>query len=224
MKILVINGSPKKERSDTMHLTNTFLEAMGETAEIITTIDSNVSACRGCYACWHKTPGKCALGDDMSEILRKIREADLVIWSFPLYCYSFPSSLKAVIDRLLPLTTSAQRVDEDGSTYHPQRDETPTRHMVISGCGFPEIKNNYDGLIFQIKMIFGKETPMILCCEAPLLALERSQIVAKPYLEKVKKAGEEFKATGNLSKETQESLWEPMFSPEMYRKIASSET
>ena len=32
MRILVLNGSPKREQSDTMHLTRAFLEGMREAA------------------------------------------------------------------------------------------------------------------------------------------------------------------------------------------------
>ena len=45
MKILVINGSPKKDKSDTMHITRAFLDGMNEVAhneiKIITAIDKH---------------------------------------------------------------------------------------------------------------------------------------------------------------------------------------
>ena len=40
MKILVLNGSPKRDKSDTMHITRTFLEGMRDAApEEINVID-----------------------------------------------------------------------------------------------------------------------------------------------------------------------------------------
>ena len=50
MKILVLNGSPKRDNSDTMHITRAFLDGMQEAApqdiHIIHTIDQNIEYCR----------------------------------------------------------------------------------------------------------------------------------------------------------------------------------
>ncbi|MEN6340292.1 MAG: hypothetical protein ABFD03_09225 [Clostridiaceae bacterium] len=51
MNILVINGSPRGERSVTLKITRAFLEGMGETAEIIDTMQVNVKPCLGCLSC-----------------------------------------------------------------------------------------------------------------------------------------------------------------------------
>ena len=72
MKILVINGSPKGERSETMKVTRAFLEGMGETYDYIDTMRVNVKPCLGCYACWFQTPVKCIQQDDMAGILEKL--------------------------------------------------------------------------------------------------------------------------------------------------------
>ena len=48
MKILVINGSPRGEKSVTLKITRAFLEGMGESAEIIDTMRVNVKPCLGC--------------------------------------------------------------------------------------------------------------------------------------------------------------------------------
>ncbi|MCE5188978.1 MAG: flavodoxin family protein [Eubacteriales bacterium] len=217
MKILVINGSPKGERSDTLKVTRAFIEGMGESFELIDTMQVSVKPCLGCYACWRVTPGKCVQKDDMEWILERILASDLVIWSTPLYCYSVPSNCKALYDRLIPLGTMEQKVDENGGTYHPGRQEIHTQIMLISGCGFPNRENNYEAMDFQFDRMFSKECPRIYCLESPLLGIAEAKPVADRYLAQVRKAGAEFKATGRISGETQTLLDAPMITPDVYR-------
>ena len=217
MKILVINGSPKGERSDTMRVTRAFIEGMGETFEVIDSMRVNVKPCLGCYACWQKTPGKCVQKDDMAGILERLLESDLVIWSTPLYCYSVPSNLKAIYDRLIPLGMQQQLEDGEGGTYHPGRQEITTKIMLICGCGFPNRENNTEAMSFQFDRMFSRDCPRIFTLEAPLLNTPEAKPLADMYLNFAKKAGAEYKATGSISAETLALLDAPMLPPELYR-------
>ncbi len=55
MKILVLNGSPKKEKSDCMHITRAFLDGMNEVSSnevhIMHVIDKHIEYCKGCLSC-----------------------------------------------------------------------------------------------------------------------------------------------------------------------------
>lgn len=242
MKITVINGSPKGERSDTLKITKAFLRGMGENSAnahtmgiakktessditdpivIIDTMKVDVKPCLGCYCCWHKTPGMCVQKDDMKNILDEISASDLIIWSSPLYCYSFPANCKAVLDRLLPLSSPRQYKDEKGNTHHPRRNEHRVQHMLISGCGFPDREGNYDGLIFQFQRMFGKDATMILCPEAPMFSVPEAAVVTEPYLALVEKAGSEFKTGGKTTDETLAALSLLMIPADEYRRIAN---
>jgi multimeric flavodoxin WrbA len=57
MNMLVINGSPKSENSNTMRLTRAFLDGAGWSgAETVNIARSKIKPCLGCFACWNKTP------------------------------------------------------------------------------------------------------------------------------------------------------------------------
>jgi len=43
--------------------------------------------------------GECFIKDDMSEILDKMQEADVIVMSSPVYFYSIDAQIKALIDR-----------------------------------------------------------------------------------------------------------------------------
>lgn len=222
MKILVINGSPKGERSDTLRVTRAFVEGMEETFELIDSMRVRVNPCLGCYACWSKTPGKCVQQDDMAGVLERLLSSDLVIWSTPVYCYSVPSNLKALYDRLIPLGMQQQLEDGEGGTYHPGRQEITTKIMLICGCGFPNRENNIEAMSFQFDRMFSRDCPRIFTLENPLLSTPEAEALANRYLSYVKKAGAEYKERGSISPETQALLDAPMLPPEIYRAKTSA--
>ena len=75
MKVLVLNGSPKKEKSDTLHVTRAFLEGMNEDTQNeirwMHVAEKNVKYCLGCFSCM-RNGGRCVQTDDMKEILEEI--------------------------------------------------------------------------------------------------------------------------------------------------------
>lgn len=96
MRVLVLNGSPKGDKSNTYRLTSAFLDGLRQTqpvkAETIEVGKLHLLPCRGCFACWSKTPGKCVLQDDMAGVIGKILAADVLIWSFRSIISAFQAS------------------------------------------------------------------------------------------------------------------------------------
>ena len=88
MNILLINGSPKGKRSNSLRLANSFIEGFKEgykskneaiSIDEMHVASMNVGACKGCFACWQKTPGVCCINDDMQTVIGKMLEADVVV-------------------------------------------------------------------------------------------------------------------------------------------------
>ena len=219
MKILVLNGSPKK-KSDTFRLTDAFLKGLNRRGEhevrVVDVIDRKIAPCRGCFGCWHKMDGHCVIDDDQNGILDLYRSADLIIWSFPLYCYGMPSHLKAVLDRTIPLVKMRMVQRDDGTVRHEALADFSRIHtLVICGCGFPDWDGNFDGLKLMCKTCFGN--PDMVCVpEAPLLNVPEAAPVADPLLARFERAGEEYAAALTLSPETVAELERPMIPRDEY--------
>ena len=63
MKVLVLNGSPKKDRSNTIQVTNAFVSGFPEGTEVkkINIYEMDIRPCQGCFACWASPDGTCAI-------------------------------------------------------------------------------------------------------------------------------------------------------------------
>ena len=224
MDILVLNGSPRSGSSNTMKLTTAFLEGMGRhSVETVNISGEHIEPCKGCFCCWEKTPGKCIIADDMETLLRKFREAELVIWNFPLYLFGAPSKMKAFMDRLLPLNLPFINETADGKPVHPARYDLDTqRHILISTCGFFTVENNYDALIKQFDILFGERYAKILCPQGELFRIPQLRGRTDEYLGLVRQAGAEYFSDGSFSTETEKQLAVPLYPKGAFIEMANA--
>lgn len=99
-KVLILSGSPRRGGNSDL-LCGEFLrgaEAAGHQVEKIFLRDKKIAPCNACYFC-AKSGGKCAIQDDMGEILDKMQAADVIVMASPVYFYSIDAQMKALIDR-----------------------------------------------------------------------------------------------------------------------------
>ena len=100
-KIVVITGSPRKD-GNSFAMTDAFIRAAEEKGHSVTRFDAaqkNVGVCHACETCY-KTGKACSFDDDFNEIAPALLEADVVVFSMPVYWYSIPAQIKAVIDKM----------------------------------------------------------------------------------------------------------------------------
>ena len=224
MKILVLNGSPKKEKSDTMHITRAFLEGMSEVSEneteIIHAVDKHIEYCTGCFSCM-RNGGQCIYDDDMRYILEKILKCDLLILSYPLYCYGMPAPLKAIIDRILPLSSMEMQRTGDRYGHTGQADFSHLHYLMICGCGFPNSRHNFEPAEAQFRLMFQDNHTIITIPESPMFNAPEAAAVTAPRLELVRKVGKQYAENFAVDSELLKKIRTPMILEEQYAAIVN---
>lgn len=232
MKILAINGSPKGKRSNTWRLTSAFLEgitakeeSVGVQPPEIETLNIgslNIKPCLGCFSCWSKTPGECCIHDDMQGVINIILWADVVVWSFPLYCFGLPGQLKTLIDRQLPMSLPFMSAETESGGHPSRYDMSGKRTVLISTCGFYTAKGNYDCVTSLYDRLCGKGGyTAIFCGQGELFRVKELSERTDEYLSWVKKAGQEF-ASGGITGETRSRLDQNLFPRDVFEAMADA--
>lgn len=100
MKILLINGSPKKEDNTyiALHEVQKTLEAEGIETELIHVGHKAICGCIACNRCVEL--GKCVVDDMVNEVASKFKEADGIVVGSPVYYGSPNGTLLSFLDRL----------------------------------------------------------------------------------------------------------------------------
>jgi multimeric flavodoxin WrbA len=106
MKVIAINGSPRKKWNTAALLEKALEGAASEGAEteIIHLYDLNFKGCTSCFACKlkdGKSYGKCAMNDELTHVLEKLKDADAVILGSPIYLGNSTGEMRSFMERFI---------------------------------------------------------------------------------------------------------------------------
>ncbi|MBP5200762.1 MAG: flavodoxin family protein [Schwartzia sp.] len=107
-KMYAINGSPRRNKN-TAILLDKVLEGAREgmpelQTERIDLYSLKYTGCVSCFACKRKdgaSYGKCAVRDDLHEVLEKLADADAIVFGSPIYYRTITGQLHAFYERFL---------------------------------------------------------------------------------------------------------------------------
>lgn len=135
MNVLILDGGPRDARGAACRKLASAAAAEARLkGHAVTAFELDalaVKPCLGCFACWLKHPGACAIKDDQEQVLRAMVAGDLWIWITPVTFGGYSPVLKRALDRsipnLLPFFTTRQ-----GESHHPLR-YTKRRGLIVLG-------------------------------------------------------------------------------------------
>ncbi len=100
MKVLILNGSPRKDGNTAIGIRE-MEQVFAESGVEVETIQVGKQAIRGCMACRACSKLKrCVYDDIVNEIAPKFEEADGLVLASPVYYASANATLIALLDRL----------------------------------------------------------------------------------------------------------------------------
>ena len=115
MKVLMINGSPRRENNTSIALgemEKVFAEE-GIDVELVNVGTKDVRGCIACNKC--SELGKCVFDDIVNECAAKLAEADGLVVGTPVYYASANGSVVSLMDRLFYSTGSIDKTMKVGA-------------------------------------------------------------------------------------------------------------
>ncbi len=141
MNVSILNGGPGDGRgASSRAVAATVAAAARAKGHAVTSIDLDgmiIKPCRGCFACWVKHPGTCAIRDGQEPVLRAMAAADLQVWVTPVTFGGYSPALKKALDRFIP-NALPFFVTRQGEAHHPQRYEKRRALLVVGTLPGPD--------------------------------------------------------------------------------------
>ncbi len=122
MNLLILNGITNDEKyiEYEKEIEKSVLENSVHEIDYFRLRDMDINYCQGCWDCWVKTPGKCAIKDDYEQVLSRMANADMVLYIFPVILGYEPSVLKKCKDRSIGIAHPYITIHK-GEQHHIKR-------------------------------------------------------------------------------------------------------
>jgi multimeric flavodoxin WrbA len=148
MKVLGISTSPRIEGNSDLLLRRALAgaESAGAQVEYVRLSDYSIGPCIECNACY--ATGECKVGDDYQMLLKKILDADRVIFATPVFFMSVCAQAKNLIDRGQCLWALKYVLKAESPTAGRDR-----RAMVIA-VGGSKSKKQFESIRMTMKTYF----------------------------------------------------------------------
>lgn len=181
--ILVLTGSPRKRGNSDM-MADAFIrgaESVGHTVTKYESAFTKISGCRACDTCWSKGV-PCSFHDAFNEkFAPQLDQIDMLVFCMPLYCYGFPASIQATLEKtysyLVPQSPKRMKISE----------------TALLLCGGDGESKWYSGAINTYQHIserFGwKDKGMVIATGV----MEKGAIAGTEFLEQSEKLGKSIK-------------------------------
>lgn len=102
MKVLGLNGSPRKKGNTACSLNTVFaeLEKAGIETEMIQVGKEKIQGCRACYGCVKNQDQCCTIKDDpVNDWIQKMKSADGILLGSPVHFSGIAGTMKSFLDR-----------------------------------------------------------------------------------------------------------------------------
>jgi multimeric flavodoxin WrbA len=135
-KILILNGSPKKD-GNTAAMADWFgqgARSKGADVEIVRTayLKYKTLGCISCRKCQTSEKYECCIDDEAKPVLAKMAVVDVIVMATPLYFFGASAQLKLIFDRMFSL----YKWDNDAGTMQtPLKGKT----LVLLASAFEDV-------------------------------------------------------------------------------------
>lgn len=162
-KVLILSGSPRKDGNSDL-LCSEFMRGAQESGNEVQKIfvrSKKIVPCNACYYC-RDHGGKCALNDDMSEILDAMQAADVIVMASPVYFYSIVllSKTQWTLRYHLYAVSSNFKIILSFCFVRCQ----DVSFLLWSNCGQPTLTNDHSPLLsYMAQFRFSKIEIALFC-------------------------------------------------------------